>query len=382
MARVLYLYSQALQADSPHARRTFQMLALLNEAGFKADLLTLPGGDPWPSGLVEHIYVTPRVPFTKTLKPYGTGVRRIWATIVMALTTVRLFMTHHYDIVHCSDRAIRIGGLIAWLFGTHFVFEWRTSSGHDLIRWAKWRSRRFRNSVSLVITDTTYTVTQLRESGLYGKIASILMYPHPLLTPLPPPKMRNAPFSRQFRVVALSHDDKLADLTHFCDALSLILHHQNIHVTLVGGTPANAERLRQRLAHRYPHTMGALIVRPAAIDSNDFVDCITDADLVFLPVCRGITPPTLLLDTMACGRAIMATRCPAYEPLLTHQNAALVGADANQIADCIQHHLQSPMRCAELARLAEETIKRERNISSAISALRSCYTFILMEPRA
>jgi hypothetical protein len=77
MARVLYLYSQALRADSPHARRTFQMLALLNEAGFKADLLTLPGGDPWPSGLVEHIYVTPRVPFTRTLKPYGTGVRRI-----------------------------------------------------------------------------------------------------------------------------------------------------------------------------------------------------------------------------------------------------------------------------------------------------------------
>lgn len=381
MARVLYLYSQVLRADSPHARRTFQMLALLKEAGFKADLLTLPGGDPWPTGLAEHIYVTSRVPFTRTLQPYGIGFRRIWATVVMALTTVRLFLQHRYEIVHCSDRAIRIGGLIAWLFDTRFVFEWRSTSGHDLIRWARWRTRRFRNSVSLVITDTTYSVTQLRNSGLYGKIASIQALPNPSLTPLPPPAVRTDPTTRQFRITAFSYNDKLADLSLFCDALPLLLRHPNIRITFVGGTAATIERLRQRLIRRFPNASSSLIFRPKSVDIPDFVDSITETDLVFLPVCSGITPPPLLLDTMACGRAIMATRCPAYKALLTPQNAALVGADVAEIADCIRYHLNASTRCAELARLAAETVAKERNPASAISALRSCYTFILLEPR-
>lgn len=382
MARVLYLYSQALKVGSPHARRTFQILALLNEAGFKADLLTLPGGDPWPKGLAEHIYVTPKVPFTQTLQPYGIGFRRIWATIVMALTTVRLFLQHRYDIVHCSDRAIRIGGLIAWLFGTKFVFEWRSTSGHDLIRWARWRTQRFRNSVSLVLTDTPYSVTQLRESGLYGKIASIQALPHPALAPLPPLAIRHPPFARQFRLTAFSYDEKLGDLSIFCAALPLILTHHDLRITLVGGTPTAAERLRQKLAHRFPHATGALTIRPKAVDTQDFVDCIAEADLVFLPTCPGEVPPPLLLDVMICGRAIMATRCPAYNTLLNHQNATLVGADVMQIVDSINHHLQAPLRSVELAHAAAETIAKERNPVAVVAALRSCYAFILLEQRS
>lgn len=381
MARVLYLYSQSLRADSPHARRTFQMLALLNEAGFKADLLTLPGGDPWPSGLAEHIYVTSRVPFARTLAPYGIGFRRIWATIAMALTTVRLFLQHRYDIVHCSDRAIRIGGLIAWLFGTKFVFEWRSSSGHDLIRWSRWRSKRFRDAVSLVITDITYSVPQLRASGLHGKIASVQTLPHPALKPLPLPVVRQSSMARPFRITALSYDHKLLDLSLFCDAIPLISKHRQVLITLVGGTPSAAERLRQKIARRYPQAAGVVTVRPRAADLADFTDCILEADLVFLPVCAGETPPPLLLDVMASGRAILAIRCPAYEAMLSHQNALLTRADAIQIAEAVQRHLQSPTLCADHARSVVETITRERNPASAVNALRSCYTFILLEPR-
>jgi hypothetical protein len=382
MARVLYLYSQSLRADSPHARRTFQILSLLKEAGFAADLLTLPGGDPWPKGLAENIYVTSRVPFTQTLKPYGFGFRRAWATVVMALAAVRLFMQHRYEVVHCSDRAIRIGGLLSWLFGIKFVFEWRSTSGHDLISWARWRTNRFINSVKLVISDVPYTVPQLRNSGLYGRIACIQSLPHPSLRPLEPPAIRTNPQAEQFRVTAFSYDDKLNDLSLFCQALPHILMQRNILILIVGGTPIAAERLRQRLAHRYPHVMGSVRIRPKPIDVSDFVECIADADLVYFPVANGPIVPPLLLDTMACGRAIMATRCPAYETLLTHQNATLINSDIHLIPECIHHHMQAPTRCADLARLAEEAIRKERNPTAAISALRSCYTFILLEPNA
>ncbi|MBQ9694664.1 MAG: glycosyltransferase [Kiritimatiellae bacterium] len=382
MARVLYLYSQALRTESPHARRTFQMLALLREAGFKPDLLTLPGGDPWPDGLAEHIYVTSRVPFTRSLRPYGFGFRRAWATVAMALTAVRLSLQHRYDIVHCSDRAIRVGGLIAWLFGTRFVFEWRSSSGHDLVKWARWRTARFRNAVSLVLTDTTYTVPQLRASGLYGKIASIQSLPLPALTPLPPPPVRDRATVQPFRITALSYTGKLQDLTLFCDALPHLLHFPNIHITIAGGTPAAIEHLRQRLCRRFPHDSARLHLRANPVDVADFTDAVATADLVFLPVCSGIVAPPTLLDVMALGRAILAIRCPAYNTLLTHQNAALINADTQQLVDAVHYHLHAPTLCIDHARAVQETIQRERNATAAVAALRSCYTFILLEPQS
>ena len=382
MAKVLYLYSQALRADSPHARRTFQMLALLREAGFKPDLLTLPGGDPWPEGLAEHIYVTARVPFTRTLTPYGFGFRRAWATVVMALSAVRLSLQHRYDIVHCSDRAIRVGGLIAWLFGTRFVFEWRSSSGYDLVKWARWRSAKFRQSVSLVITDTPYSVPQLRASGLYGKIASIQSLPLPVLKPLPLPQLRRATALQSFHITAFSHTDRLQDLALLREALPHLLRLPNVYITFVGGTPAAAEHFRQRLLRRFPHDSTRFTFRPRPVDATDFTDCIATADVVFFPVYSGAETPPLLLDTMASGRAILATRCPAYDALLTHENAALIHADAMQLVEAVQRYLQSPTRCIEHAQAAAETITRERNPAAAIAALRSCYTFILLEPHA
>lgn len=354
------------------------MLALLREAGFKPDLLTLPGGDPWPEGLAEHIYVTSRVPFTRTLQPYGFGFRRAWATFAMALTAVRLSLQNNYDIVHCSDRAIRVGGLIAWLFGIKFVFEWRSASGYDLIKWARWRTKRFRDSVSLVLTDTPYTVPQLRASGLYGKIASVQSLPLPSLKPLPPPQLHTQT-SSLFHITAFSYHDRLHDLTQLCDALPQLLRLPNLHLTIIGGTPSAAEHLRQRLAKRFPNAAAHLHVRPKAIDASDFVDVIEPADLVVLPVSKGDSSPPILLDVMASGRAILATRCPAYETLLTHQNATLINADSRSLVEGIQSYLQSPARCIEQARAVAETIARERNPEAIIASLRSCYTFILLE---
>ena len=142
MARVLYIHTQALRADSPHARATFQMLHLLRRAGLEVDVLTLPGGDPWPQGLATRLFRTLHVPFARTLPPYGTGLRRRWATAVMALAAARLLLTNHYDAVHCADRSVRLGVLLAWLFGVRLVFEWRVASGYDLASWARPRGRR------------------------------------------------------------------------------------------------------------------------------------------------------------------------------------------------------------------------------------------------
>ena len=376
MGRVLYVHTQALRAEGPHARRTFQMLGLLARAGHVVDVVTLPGGDAWPRGLAHRVYRTPPVPFVRTLPPYGGGVRRAWATAAMGLAASALLLHGRYDAIHCADRSVRLGAALAWLFGKPLVFEWRTASGHDLALWAKRRGRRLLRSVGLVVADAPLPPAALRESGLQGRVATIPPLPAPSIRPLPPPPARPAGAAHPFRLAALSLSPDLDDLAALTDCLPRLLDRPTVRVAIAGGTPKAAERLRQALAARLPAT-AALEVRPAPTGAADFLGFVAGADLVFLPAAHGPLPPPELLDAMAARRAILAIRCPAYEGLLDASNAMLAPADARRVAAAVLAHLRHPSLCAEHACAAAETLARDRSEVAAAEALRRCYALAL-----
>ena len=378
MPRVLYIHTQALRAETPHARRTFEMLTLMRRAGLSVDVLTLPRGDAWPKGLADHVYRTLPVPFARSLPPYGTGLRRRWATFVTALAAARLLLHTRYDAVHCADRAVRVGTLLAWLFGVRLVFEWRTASGHDLTAWARARSKRSLRAVGLVVADAPCRPAGLRETGLLGRIAVIPPLPAPAVMPLPPPPVRPKGASQLFRLAVLSLRADLSDLADFLEALPLLAERPNLRVSIAGGSPAAAERLRRACAARLP--AGAQPgIRPAIVGPADFSVFVAPADLVFLPAASGPLPPAALLDAMAARRAILAVRCPAYEGLLNAANAMLVDSDARALADGVLRHLRAPCLCAEHAIAAAETVAAERSLADAADALRACYSLALEE---
>lgn len=380
MGRVLYLYAQAYRAGTPHGRAAAQMLALLRAAGQTADLLTLPGGDPWPKGLVERVYHTARVPFARTLPPYGSGPRRAWATVALALAALRLFIHRRYDAVHCADRSVRVGGLVAWLFGARFVFEWHTASGHDLVRWLRRRPKRFLKAISLVLSDVPYPFARLRAPGLCGRFATIPALPDPAIARQPAPPARLHGAAQPFRLTALTPGPDVEGLATLCDALPNLLAHPNLRIRIACGTPAAAERLRATLARRLPDA-ARLEVRPEPADAADLGACVADADLVFLPLAHGILPPTRLLDLMAAGRALLAVRCPAYETLLDDANACLVAPDAQAIAGAVRRHMLAPLLCPNHAAAVAEAVARDRSFAATAASLRACYAFALSESR-
>ena len=376
MSRILYLYAQAYRAGSQHGRHSVQMLALMRAAGLEVDLLTLPGGDPWPEGVVRRIYYTARVPFARTLRPYGTGPRRWWATFVLTLTAARLFLLHRYDAIHCADRAIRTGGFLAWLFRVRLVFEWRTASGHDLARWLNRRSRRFQRAIGLIFSDAPCASSRLRDTGLYGRLASFSLLPDPGVVRQLPPAARLKGAAQPFRLAALSTDS--AALNPLLDALPSLLALPNFRLRLACGAPAVAERLRSTLGKRMP---GAVLaeVGPLPRSAAALNACLTDVDLVFLPPAHGEAAPALLLDVMAAGRAILAIRCPAYASLLSPGNASLLSADPAEIAEAVRRHMNEPLLCATHAVAAAETVRAECGFSPAADRVRSCYGLVLEE---
>ncbi len=356
------------------------MLALMKQAGLEVDVLTLQGGDVWPQGLANRLYRTTRLPFTRHLPPYGSGLRRGWATALLTLTAIRLQLTHSYDAIHCADRAIRAAAFVARLFGTRFLFEWNTESGHDLIRWLKRRSARFRHTANLVFSDVPYPLSRLREVGFCGRVATLAALPAPCIQRLPLPSVRLRGETQPFHVTALAFTPHFTDLNALLEALPNLLSLPNLHLTLAGGTPDAAEKLRTRLTKRFPPS-GAWDVRPAPEGPLECMAYLTAADLVFLPAVHGALPPPILLDAMAAQRALLATQCPAYETLLTPQNAMLIHGGAAAIETAIRRHMLSPLLCAEHAEAAAETISRERNASALAAVLRSCYALALTSPR-
>lgn len=376
MPRILYIHTQALRAESPHARRTFEMLTLMRRAGLDVDVLTLPRGDTWPKGLANHVYRTLPVPFARSLPPYGTGLRRRWATVVTALAAARLLLHKQYDAVHCADRAVRVGALLAWLFGVRLVFEWRTASGHDLTAWARARSKRSRRAVGLIITDHPCHPAGLRETGLLGRLAVIPPLPAPTIEPLAPPPARPKDASQLFRLTAFSLTPDLSDLTDFLEALPRLIERPNIRISIAGGTPAAAERLRKRCAETLPADAQPGI-RPAIVSPAEFSTFVAPADLIFLPAANGPLPPPELLDAMAARRAILAVRCPAYEGLLNEANAMLIDSDARSLALGVLRHLRAHCLCVDHACAAAETIAAERSIANAVDNFRACYALAL-----
>ena len=375
-ARVLYLYAQVLRAESTHARQTFQMLALMKEAGLEVELLTLPGGDPWPQGLVRKIYRTATIPFSRSLPLYGSGLRRTWATCVLALAAIRLFVIHRYRAVHCADRSIRIGALIAWLFGARFLFEWRASSGHDLVRWSTRRSRRFLKAVSLVFTDVKLPLSRLRETPLCGRIATLQALPAPCIRRLPPPPVRLGGAAQRFSLAAFSFQPGMDDLAPLLDALPGCARSDTLNLHLYGGTPRTAERVRTRWLERLPRGT-TLSVEPLPLSPAAFRQALSPADLVFLPALSSPLLPPIILDIMAAGRAILAVRSPAAETLLSSQNALLARGDRDSISQALWSAIVSPLLCIERAEAAAETIARERDPLAASERLRTCYAFAL-----
>ena len=295
---------------------------------------------------------------------------------VTALAAARLLLHKQYDAVHCADRAVRVGALLAWLFGVRLVFEWRTASGHDLTAWARARSKRSRRAVGLIITDHPCHPAGLRETGLLGRLAVIPPLPAPTIEPLSPPPARPKGASQLFRLTAFSLTPNLSDLTDFLEALPRLIERPNIRISIAGGSPAAAERLRKRCAETLPADAQPGI-RPAIVSPAEFSTFVAPADLIFLPAANGPLPPPELLDAMAARRAILAVRCPAYEGLLNEANAMLIDSDARSLALGVLRHLRAHCLCVDHACAAAETIAAERSIANAVDNLRACYALAL-----
>lgn len=350
------------------------MLERLRDLGHRVDLLTLPGGDPWPEGLTASVYRTATVPFVRGMPLYGYGLRRILATVFLIPTAAMLMLHHRYDAVHCSDRSIRVGRFLTWLFGTRLIFEWRYASGCDLADWLMHRRPHFRKTVALILTDCLVDPLRVRMTGLSGRIATFLPTPAGGLLRRRSPALSG---TGTVRLTIISESRTLSDLRRIFVILPLLTDKlPHLRVSVIGGNSRAIERCRRRLQRISPQT--AEIVDFHGYPREDgYALRIACSDLIFLPSVSGPRPTYALLDAMASQRPVVAVRCQAYDGLLTPECGTLVPPDTVVLAQVLLEYLSNPERMAERGLAAAERIDRECNPEAQHEAFRACYDFAL-----
>lgn len=376
MARILYIYAQINRMNGAHARETRKTLARLRDLGHQIDLLTLPGGDPWPEGLASAVYSTATVPFVRGMPLYGYGLRRILATLFLIPAAVRLMLHHRYAAVHCADRSIRVGRFLSWLFGTRLIFEWRHESGCDLIAWLLLRRAGFHHALALILTDSRPDPARLRATGLSGRVATFLPTPAENLIRAPLPTLSG---TGTVRLTAVSASRSLNDLKRFFTILPTLTERlPGLRVSVIGGSPRAIERLRRALSHRAPHA-AKIVDFHGRVGGADYAQRMSYSDLIFLPSAPGDCPTYALLDAMGSQRPVVAIRCPAYEGLLTRDCGTLVPPDPAAMTEVLLGYLTDSERMAERGRNAAEKVDHEYDPESQEEAFRACYAFALEE---
>ncbi len=379
MPCILYIYTQVNRENGLHARQTRQMLSLIHRQNIAIDLLTLPGGDPWPKGLLNALYTTPPVPFVRGMPLYGYGIRRFWATCLITLCAIRLVLSHNYDAIHCADRSIRVGKILAWLFRSKLIFEWRRQSGIDFTQWLKRRSKLFKGSVSLIITDEAQPFDRLRDSGILGKLATLPILPDPAITRTPPRFIQHNVYpAATFHLNALSFSSNLDDLSLLLDALpALLTAFPQLRISIIGGAPRIVERKRRRLARMLPEIAHAIDFHPPMTSSAEWSARFAHADCIFFPSTHASQPPPLLLDAMKAQRAILALSCPAYTALLNPSCATLIHPDKEQLREAIHWMITHPESVAKKSLAAAQRIDSELDVTIIAENFRACYSFAL-----
>lgn len=367
---VLVLAPQPFYEDRGTPIATRQLLTALNELGYRADLLTFPGGrSPVLSGVR---YIRAADPLNIKAVPIGFSFRKLWLDLFLLAALRRQLRQRQYVCIHALEEGAFLAVLAARRHGIPVIYDMQSSMAEQMAkvvllgnkparalltaceRWLIRRADKIVTSAGLAervrrlvpgadVREWEYSsrapevapheVAQLRTELQIEPDAPVVVYTGnfegyqglPLLIESMPAVLRRV--SRTVFVLVGAHDSHLASTLR----------------QLNGRVPDGA----YRLVGRQPRE---LIPRYLAL-----------ADVLVSPRVYGGNLPIKILEYLAAGRPIVATSIPAHRALLTDDLALLTEPSPEALARSITTLLTEPKKAEELALVARE--HAERNLS-------------------
>ncbi len=343
-----------------------QVVQALLELGHGVDILTYPVGRTFPVSGVRLIRVANPL-----------GIRRVriglsWQKLVLdAVLTSQLgrVLRRRYDWIHAVEEAAFPAVVFGRLRGIPVLYDMQSSLAEQLgqYRLGRWRlaQRGLCGAERWLLRRATHIVAS---HGLAGRVRRAA--PSTPFGEWPYPSV--APYVDETEARALRAQMGVADedilflylgsfepyqgLPLLVDAAAEVLKDEpRSRFLLVGGEGEAAEQLQQQI--RRHGIEGRVSVLPRTKREGAWT-YLAIAHVAVSARCYGDNLPLKILDYMAMGKPILATRIPAHTSVLDETCAELVAANAGGLADGMLRLLRNPRRAASIgaaaARLAQE----------------------------
>ncbi len=348
----------------------YHRIKVLGELGHQVDLVTYPLGRDveLPNLRILRCW---RPPFVRGV-PIGPSLVKVILDFFLAFRAFRLIRTVKYDAVHSHEEAGLIGLWLAKRAGVPHLYDMHSSLPQQLSNFRYTRSRLLRKAFEraeakmLAESDTIITICQELQDAVVaaGCGDRAFLIENVMGGDIDTPDSSGSAPDRVRARFGIERDQTVILYTGTFEpyqGLDLLIDaaarlssmHPGARVLVVGGTPAQVSRVRERADAAAPN-----MIFTGHQPATEIPAFVRAADILVSPRIRGTNTPLKLYSYLRSGRPIVATNLRTHTQVLDQRIARLVPPEAEAFAAAIGQLIGEPAdrhRLAEAARTVAET---------------------------
>lgn len=363
----------------------YQHIKALITLGYKVDLVTYPMGKKVDlPGL--QIYRAPSLPFIRGVKP-GPSLAKFPLDLLVFIAALQRLCLRRYKYIHTHEEAGVMGALLAPIFGCKHLYYMHSDLAQVVAS-----SEFTKNSIVMRSVDAVQKFMVRRASAViafYPEIVSMakrIAPRKPIYLILPPAVDEELPVASEAKVAELRHRLEIGKgpvllytgtLENYQgidlwlqSAVIISAAFPSARLVIAGGRPDQVERL-QLLAKKLDVTDVVHFVGQRPLE--EMPQYMGLADILVSPRSKGTHTPLKLYTYMRSGKPLLATNIIAHTQILTSDEALLVPATSEGLAQGALELLNNPARAKALGAHARQVAERQYSWSTFLEKNRQVY---------
>jgi len=321
-------------------------------------------------------------PGCRGIRP-GFSLKKLLADVYLYRRAAALLASQRYDVVHAVEEAAFMARRFKRRFGVPYVFDMDSSMPEQIVEKMPYlrpflgimrgfESRALRDAVA--VTAVCDALADVARSA--GATDITLLRDVPLLSDSVPDGARGfrAELGLDGTVVLyLGNFEAYQGVELLVRSFARLPAGHDAHLVLVGGIPAQIQRLRD-LATRLG--CSARVHLPGPRPLRDMAALLAEADILVSPRIKGTNTPMKIYSYMAAGKAILATDLFTHTQVLDHETACLAPPEEKAFSAALARLIADPAGRAEMGRRAAHKVKTEYSLEVYQRSLAALYDHV------
>jgi len=359
----------------------------LAHLGHQVDLLTYPIGQDVEIDGLRIMRSRKILPIRNC--PIGPSLVKIPLDMMLSFQAVMRLRRHSYDLLHTHEEAGFLGTFLARRYGILHLYDMHSSLPQQLANFKypapRALVRLFERLESLTIRRADAVITICPELSHYvtGKFPGVF---HVLIENVADnallfrPPVRSMNVRREYGIDGSSlilyagTFEPYQGLDLLIEAGRHVIERmKGVSFLLVGGTPEQVERYRQKADEA---GAGAHFIFTGSVPPEAVEEFVKAADVLVSPRIAGTNTPLKIYSYLRSGKPIVATRHITHTQVLNDEVAVLTESQAGDLAAGILKVLEQPNFAKQLTSQAMSLARMRYSYNAYLEKTREVYGYL------